>query len=342
MTVNRAWTPENGKAYGVVEVRMAEDFERDDARMWGIMNAKAITRTTSFVLLRIIGAPNWHPRFDQLNKTLPWQTALGGNGAWTALSGIHALDSKLSIKRLEVVGVPGCAILHQHCPRLKIDSAFLDRTGWSVYGTHEPDNNFARIANVTSRDHWYTAAWGDTSGQNGVSVRRFGLQARGELAQNAEGYELLNYTHQGDGISFKLAGTRYRVAGAHVGPAFFNGIVPSNLTTYPDTLEYRHIWEAKDVVVEESVFSGLPFANLQSRALVYVSYPFTNPLVFRRCTFIKGRHQFAFQINWASVRFENCCFIGWTSPEEGLELSPAGQGMPAAVFSQTGCTWEAS
>lgn len=342
-TVNRAWKPTNGKTYGIVEVRMADDFQRDDPYVWGLVNARNLDQLVTFDLLRIVGAPSWHPRFDLRNVGADqdkWQTCLGGNGAWTALSGVHAQKSKLRIKRLEVFGVPGCGLLYEGCPSLKVDTGLMDRTGWPVYGGYQPGSQGAKICSLTSRDHWFGKAWGDASMKRGVSLRRFepvGVGARGELTAVGEDYELINYTHQGDGISWKLAGTQFRVRGFHGGACFLNGIVPSNITTFPDPVAYKHLHEARGIWIEDSVFSGNPYADIQSRALVYVSFPFTEPPIFRRCTFIKGRHQFAFQINWAAPRFEECEFVGWADQAAAFELSPASEGMPAAAPTFANC-----
>jgi len=331
VTVSRAWKPENGKAYGTVVVRMAPDFERADARLWGIVEATDLTQQTSFDLLRIVGARNWNPRFDVLNTSQPWQTALGGLGGDTALAGFHALRSKLIIKRIEVFGVPGAGFYYDSCGPVRVDSALFDRTGWPVRGIHSPPAFGSTIRGVTSRDHWFSDRWGSHNQRRAVSLRRFegqGVSARGELLMAEADYELVNYTHQGDGISFKLGGTNFRIAGFHGGPAFYAGVVPQNLIQFPDPVAYKHLHEAKNILTEDSVFSGLPFATLSSNAIIYCSYPFTEPPVFRRCTFIKGRHTYAFEVNWAAPRFEACEFIGWTDKAAAFQLSPAGDGLP--------------
>src|SRR5262245_48883340 len=131
--LSRAWKPEDGASYSSVELGMAPDFQRADPPLWGIVEAKGLTRTTTIDLLRIVGAPSWDDRFDWLNsgdKAKPWPVALGGgDGGPTALAGVHAVDCKdPQIKRLEVAGVPGAAVCYQGT-KLGIDSAWLYRVG---------------------------------------------------------------------------------------------------------------------------------------------------------------------------------------------------------------------
>lgn len=356
--VSSAWKPVSGQSYGQVEVRMQDDFRRADATMWGIVEAKGVS--ASFERLRIVGARNWHPRFDWMNLgpgAHPWPDALGGSqgGGVTALAGLMALDCpKLTVKRLELVGIPGAGVYFQRSG-LAIETACLDRVGWPLYGHYDSLPN-ARISRLCSAGgHWWSKAWGSPGfgDPRTVSLRRLDAThlQRGELVLNASAYILEDYVHHGDGISFKLSGTNFLVRRCHVGAAFFNGSVPENAVQFPELPRYRHLHESRDCFCEDSEFEGNPSsAAIQPRALVYVSYPFTTPLVFRRCTFIRGPkpsptqpgHLFAFQINWANVRFEDCDFVGWDGAAAALELSPGYNGMPPASADPSGSRFYAS
>jgi len=350
--VSRAWKPEDGASYSSVELGMAPDFQRADPSLWGIVEAKGLTRTTTIDLLRIVGAPSWDDRFDWLNygeHAKPWPVALGGGtGGPTALAGVHALDCKdLQIKRLEVAGVPGAAICYQGT-KLGIDSAWLYRVGWPLYGDYRSRGG-SRLRGITSAGgHWWGRAWGSPGmgDPRGLSLRGLDARvlARGELVVNEAGYVLDGYTHHGDGVSFKVGGSDFVVLRASVGAAWFGGTVPENASNpaYQGP-EFLHLREARNCRCEDSVFIGNPCsAQIQKRALVWVSFPFTDPLVFRRCVFVRGPHEYAFQINWASVVFENCDFIGWSNAQEAFELRLVEDGKPLAKFINQGMKFYAS
>lgn len=351
LTVSRAWKPENGRAYGTVEINMAPDFQiGPDTDMWGIVNARDLTLVTSFEKLRIVGDREWNKRFGWLNHALggvqfpgkpppvqPWQEALGGMSAQTALGGVMSLNSKLRIKVLEVIGVPGAAIYYLNSPDAYpiIESMFCDRVGWPIYGSFQ---NWGRASfrNLTSRNHWFMdqAHWGSQTQERAVALRRLesrGIAARGEAVLCEAGWELVNYTHSGDGVGFKAAGTDYTVRGYEGGRSMFNGVVPSNKIDYPDPLKWRHLHVAENITAEDGVIHGSPHVSPLT-PLLYVSFPFTEPLKLKRWTFVKGRPgasnyatgaNYAVGQNWSAVEYDDCDFIGWPDKQAAINLSPA-------------------
>lgn len=352
-TVSSAWKPENGRTYGTIEVRMADDFVRADASMWGIVEAKGLDRTTTFGLLRIVGRREWHPRFDWHSEPPdghPWQAALGGNygGTENALAGLFARDCKhLHIKRLEISGVPGAGVYFQRTG-LEIDSSGMDRVGWPLFGHHDAVPG-ARLLGITSGGgHWWSKAWPPPGFGNprAVSLRRLDAThyARGELVMVGGGWTLQDYTHHGDGISLKVGGTEWTVRRARGAAAFFSGTPPQDLTNpaYADPVLYRHMHESRRCLVEDSEFIASPSSvAIHPQAMIYVSYPFTEPLVFRRCVFFRGGHPVTHEINYANVVFEDCDFIGCTQ-ETAFRLSPGYQGMPPGVADTTGSRFYSS
>lgn len=349
--LDRPWVPLNGKHYGqIVLVPKLETFTRDNPYYWGICNAHDLTYTTTIDRIQIVGDRNWHPRFDVMNKDNPsgnagdweWQKqALGGNGANTALSGIHAANAKLHIKHLDVVGLPGAGIIAGNCSPLVIDSAYFDRVGWPIsMETYNPSTK-VKIGRVATRDHWFGRKWENfeyiSADARAVSMRRLEakVSGRGEITCTGMGWVLDGLTHMGDGLAFKVSGSRWRLRNAQVQAAFFAGTVPDNVTNpaYADP-KYQFLKENVDCVAEDCVFGDGPFARQQAEATVYVSWPFApDPLTLRRCTFVRGWRPHAMQINWGppegpSVVADDCDFIGWDSWDQVFQLSPPGTKPP--------------
>lgn len=326
-TVSRAWHPENGRRYGIVEVRMADDFQLgpdSDNDMWGLVNVKDCARTTSFDVLKIIGRHEWFERFDWMNSGAdpkPWQQALGGMGHQTALSGLHAVRSRVRIKRLEVMGVPGCGVITVDCPNLRIDSATMTRAGWPfVERWHRGGTYGARIGSLTSRDHWCSDKWGSHAQMPPQSLRRLApidISARGELVMLSVGYEISDFTHHGDGFGLKVAGSQYTVRRFYDSGAFIAGFDPSNRVTYPGS-EYRYLHEARGILLEDGYLYAT--GTTHPIALLTVDGSFDEPAVVRRTVLKRTTEQRAVRVTTRGrVRFEDCDFIGWgVDPKQAI------------------------
>jgi len=271
LTVSRAWKPESGRSYGEVEITMAPDFERDDPTMWGLVNAKDLAKTTRFRRLTVIGNRNWQPRWDLIPTpgTEEWRTHLGGNGWRTALSGVCATNARLYFDRLEVIGLPGSGIHYIGIPPV-IESGRMERVGWPVFSEHgsplpQPGGS---IRNLLAIDEWGSKLWpGQYPKWGTVSLRQQDTQVvcPGELVVVGDGWELVNFTHVGDGGGFKVGGTRWRVTGAQVGQGFLAGGGMGGLGG------------AVDCRVEDSVFSGSNNA-MRAHACLFISDPFVEPV----------------------------------------------------------------
>lgn len=353
--LDRPWVPLNGKHYGkVVLVPHLDTFMRDNPYYWGVCNAYDLTYTTTIDWLQIVGDRNWHPRFDLMDSNDPhvlpgvpttdWQHALFN------LAGVHASNAKLHIKHLDVVGLPGSGINLVGCPAVTIDSAYFDRVCWPIQVETFLPSTKLRFGRVATRDHWFGRAW--TNGQyisadaRTVSMRRLDekVAGRGEIVMTGMGWEIDGVTHMGDGIGYKVCGSRWNLRNAQVQAAFFAGVVPYNLTNpaYSDP-KFQFLKETVGCVAEDCLFGDGPFDRQQKEAIVYVSYPFQpEPLILRRCVFTRGWRTAALQINWAHVVLDDCDLIGWPTWDAAFQLSPAAAdgSMPAGtVDTSTSRIW---
>ena len=264
------------RTLGVLEVRMNPDFVRDDARTFGIVDALALTQKVTIDLLRIVGDRNWSQRFEQLNwdfttnTALDWRPALGGMGGQTALCGLHVTGgargtaSKLRVKRLEVVGVPGAAVRLDNDAEYQHDSAYFERTGWAVQTTVDVPKG-PKLGPTLTRDHWYSAAWSTASGftpqaqgcMPAVALRGLqdrGIWARGELVALGAGIELRDFVMTGDGNGAKLGGPGCKVIGGQSPHIYLCGTVPQ-----PPSLQgplYDHLAHCEQMEISDHVFEG--------------------------------------------------------------------------------------
>jgi hypothetical protein len=344
VNVSQAWKPMPGHHYAMVDVTMNDDFVRTDPRLWGVVEWADSDQLVSIDVLRIHGRLEWFARFDEAatEEYGSWKTHLAGNGNYTALSGVHVINGRFHIGRLEVYGLPGAGIYFQNCATAQIDSGLFYRVGWPVVQDWQAIPN-ARLCGITSVDNWSSRKWpggGDTRQE--VALRRFhpqGIGCRGETVTSGSQYIVEYMVKRGDGTSIKACGNRYIVRHCHLGQAFFAGTPPSNLVN-PIFQGHENVLHAYQVLVEDCVFTGQP-VNTDMQAIVYISHPFEDVPVFRDCTFIRGAEPAAVQQNYNRIRYERCHFIGWgTDWKTAFQLSPswteAGVVMPAATIEDGG------
>jgi hypothetical protein len=367
LTVSRAWKPENGMHYaGTVEVRMAPNFERDDAGLWGIVNAKNLTEQTLIDHLRIVGDPEWSPRFDVLNwdpvkKTAsanPWQQALGGMGGQTALAGLHLVNSNLRVGRIEVYGVPGCGVRVEGAGSVfQLDSGQMDRVAWPVLCTPNVRTG-PRISSLTTRGHWYPKSVYGAAGQmRAVSLRRLeanGITARGELALYGVGMELRDLVHAGDGHGWKAGGPGFKVIGGQTAHGYLYGVDLKFAASQGTRQSHPQLWSSEDNEVVHHVFAGVGAVH---RLCMFVALQFIDtkgqpsPARVKRSTFVSrppagsfkpGGTFGAMQVHsGAHVVLEDCDIIGRTE-ETFAEVEGESARGPASKIEYLGCRFYAS
>jgi len=351
MRVDRVTLPfESGRCY-----REPITFELDHANydwgpgVWWGMVAMDRLHDVDIHHLRLVGAEDeWLPRFNRTSDL-------------RYLCGLEIQGGRnIRIRRLEIMGFPNYGLLYEGVAGLRIDSMRAERCEAAVQGrfwtidqhgfVNLPSGMASRgvdFGELLALDMWSEREPADPNRWRSKSLRRASdlvAGGTGAVYQIHDDFSLRNMTWAGDGSAgWKLSGSHVRVENYSGSECFISGIPPENLTLYPGE-HFAHLHRAVDFEVDRSRFISAN-TSLRTNRLLTCSHPRTEPAVVRRSVFVRGaQHRYVAQMNWQTVRFEACNFVGWADAADAFQLSPAaGPGLPAGqVIVSPDCRYWAS